>query len=53
MISRYLEPIRLSLRQIAKKTENLQTLRAQSCPKKVDFDTFLSLANPLLCAPLK
>ena len=36
------------------KTENLQTLRAQSCPRKVDFDTFLSVANPnSLRAPLK
>ena len=51
MISRYLELIRLSLCEIAEKTENQQTFRVQSCPKKVNFDTFLSIANPLLRAP--
>ena len=35
------------------KTKDLQTLRAQSCPKNVNFDTFLSVANPLLRAPPK
>ena len=25
-------------------------MRAQSCPKNVNFDTFLSVANPLLRA---
>ena len=52
MISRYLQLIRLSLRQITeKKTESPQTLRAQSFPKKTNFGTFLSVANALLRAP--
>ena len=34
MISRYLELIPFSLRETAEQTENLQTLRAQSCPLK-------------------
>ena len=42
MTSRYLELIRLSLRQIA-----------EICPQNINFDTFLSVANPLLRAPPK
>ena len=34
-------------------TENSWNLRAQSCPQKSNFGTFLSIVNPLRGAPPK
>ena len=50
----YTEGLIFGILRYPDKTENLQTLRAQlACPKNINLDTFLSVANPLLCAPPK
>ena len=50
VISRYLKLIQLSLCQIKPKTYRLYM---PNFVEKVKFDTFLSVANPLLHTPLK
>ena len=53
VISRYVELIRLSLRQIAKLSRKPTDFACPILSKNCNFDTFLSIANPLLRAPPK